>query len=58
MRERIKAERMDKMNRAKAAINEWKRTKPQHEWKRWVSQSTGIDLRFLTRNFTETGGVR
>jgi hypothetical protein len=57
-RERIKAEREDKMNRAKAAIREWTRANTQQEWKRWVSQKTGIDLRFLTRNFTETGGMK
>jgi hypothetical protein len=57
-RERIKAEHDDKMNRAKAAIREWRRAKTQQDWKRWVSQKTGIDLRFLTRNFTVTGGMK
>jgi len=53
--ERIKAERADKIGRAKAAIKEWKAAKPQRGWKHWVSERTAIDLRFLTRNFTETG---
>jgi hypothetical protein len=57
-RERIKAEHDDKMNRSKAALKEWKRAKTQQDWKRWVSQKTGIDLRFLTRNFTETGELK
>ena len=57
-RERIKAEHDDKMNRAKAAIREWKRAKTQQDWKRWVSQKTSIDIRFLSRNFTETGAVK
>jgi hypothetical protein len=57
-RERIKAEYSDKMNRAKAAMKEWKSAKTQQDWKRWVSQKTDIDLRFLTRNFTETGAVK
>jgi hypothetical protein len=57
-RERIKAEHDDKMNRSKAALKDWKRAKNQQDWKRWVSQKTGIDLRFLTRNFTESGGVK
>lgn len=55
---RIKDERKDKIDRAKAAMKEWKRTKNKQDWKRWVSQKTGIDLRFLTRNFTEAGGVK
>lgn len=50
-RERIKAERRDKIDRAKMAMKEWKRAKTLQDWKRWVSQKTGIDLRFLTRNF-------
>ena len=54
-RARIKNERKDKLTRAKAAIKEWRNAKTQEYWKRWVSQKTGIDLRFLTRNFTETG---
>lgn len=57
-RERIKAEHDDKMDRAKAARKDWKRAKTQQDWKRWVSQKTAIDLRFLSRNFTETGGVK
>jgi hypothetical protein len=57
-RERIKAERDEKMNRAKAAMKEWKRAKTQQDWKLWVSQETGIDLRFLTRNFTQTGEAK
>lgn len=57
-RERIKAERDGKMNRVKAAIKEWRHAKTQQDWKRWVAQETGIDLRFLTRNFTETGVVK
>jgi hypothetical protein len=57
-RERIKAEHINKIGRTKAAMKEWKRTKTQQDWKRWVSQKTGIDLRFLTRNFTESGGVK
>lgn len=57
-RERIKAERADKMNRATAAIREWKHATTQQDWKHWVSQKTEIDLRFLTRNFTETGVVK
>ena len=56
--ERIKAERADKIVRAKAAIKEWKAAKSQQGWKQWVSESTAIDLRFLTRNFTETGVVK
>ena len=50
-RGRIKAERRDKIDRAKTAMKEWKRAKTLQDWKRWVSQKTGIDLRFLTRNF-------
>jgi hypothetical protein len=57
-RERIDAEHKAKMNHAKTAIKDWKRAKTQEDWKRWVSQETGINLRFLTRNFTETGEVK
>jgi endogenous inhibitor of DNA gyrase (YacG/DUF329 family) len=57
-RKRIADERKDKLHRAKTAISEWRSAKTQQDWKHWVSQKTGIDLRFLTRNFTETGGVK
>jgi hypothetical protein len=57
-RERIKAEHDKKMERVKAAREQWGRAKTQQDWKRWVSQKTGIDLRFITRNFTETGKVK
>lgn len=57
-RERIEAERRGKMDRVKAAMKEWKRAKTQQSWKLWIAQKTGIDLRFLTRNFTETGAVK
>jgi hypothetical protein len=52
-RERIESERNDKLDRAKVAINQWKREKPNQDWRPWVSQRTGIDLRFLTRHQTE-----
>ena len=57
-RERTQSERKGKLRRAKAAIREWRSAKPLGDWKRWVAQKTDIDLRFLTRNFTETGGVK
>lgn len=57
-REKLKQEREDKIDRAKAAMKEWKRAKTQQGWKPWVSQRTGIDLRFITRNFTEAGVVK
>jgi hypothetical protein len=57
-REKLEQEREDKIDRAKAAMKEWKRAKTQQDWKHWVSQKTDIDLRFLTRNFTESGGVK
>lgn len=52
-RERIERERNDKLDRAKAAMKEWKREKPGDDWRPWVSQRTGIDLRFLTRHQLE-----
>lgn len=57
-RERIARERGDKLLRAKAAIKKWGSASTRQDWKHWVSQKTGIDLRFLTRNFTETGGLK
>ncbi len=47
--ERDAAERKEKLLRAKAAIREWRSAKPQQDWKPWIAQKTGIDLRFLTR---------
>jgi hypothetical protein len=53
-RERIKTERNDKLDRAKTAMNEWKKREHSGEdWKSWVSQRTRIDLRFLTRHQRE-----
>jgi hypothetical protein len=48
-RQRIAAERKDKLKRAKVALTEWRNSKAQQDWKSWVAQRTGIDLRFLTR---------
>lgn len=57
-RQRIAAERKDKIDRAKAALKRLKGTKRRQGWKLLVSKKTGIDLRFLTRNFSETGAVK
>jgi hypothetical protein len=48
-RERIKAERKDKLRRAKTAIKEWRSAKTQEDWKHWVANRASVDLRFLTR---------
>jgi hypothetical protein len=48
-RERIKAERKDKLDRAKTALKKWTRATTQLDWKSWVAQKTKIDPRFLTR---------
>lgn len=48
-RERIAAERKDKLKRAKAAIRKWRSATTQQDWKSWVEQTTKIDPRFLTR---------
>lgn len=52
-RERVEKERNDKLDRAKAVMNAWKREKHSGDWRPWVSERTGIDLRFLTRHKTE-----
>ena len=54
-RERIEAERKNKMASAKAAIREWRKEKPDEGWKKWVAARTKLDLRFLTRAFDEKG---
>ena len=57
-RQKIAAERNGKVQQVKAALAEWRKAKPKMDWKPWVSAHTGIDLRFLTRNFTESGEVK
>lgn len=57
-RQKIAAERKGKVQQVKAALAEWRKAKPKMDWKPWVSARTGIDLRFLTRNFTESGEVK
>jgi len=52
-RERIADERADKLTRATAAMKKWKPAATRQDWKRWVAQKTGIDLRFLTRAVTK-----
>lgn len=52
-RERIKAERDDKLRRAKTAIREWRSAKTQQDWKHWVAKRASVDLRFLTRAVTK-----
>jgi hypothetical protein len=48
-RERIKAERKDKLDRAKKAVKKWTRATTRLDWKSWVAQKAKIDPRFLTR---------
>jgi hypothetical protein len=51
--ERLAKEREDKLERAGAAIKTWSRAATRQDWKRWVANKTGIDLRFLTRAVTK-----
>jgi hypothetical protein len=50
---RLAKEREDKLTRTQAGIEKWIRTKTQQDWKHWVANKTGIDLRFLTRAVSE-----
>jgi hypothetical protein len=52
-RERIASERLDKLARASTAMKKWKSVNTRKDWKHWVAQRTGIDLRFLTRAVTK-----
>ncbi|MGC2246110.1 MAG: hypothetical protein WA609_05875 [Terriglobales bacterium] len=52
-RERIASERKDKLISASAAMKEWGSVNTRKDWKHWVAQRTGIDLRFLTRAVTK-----
>jgi hypothetical protein len=52
-RERIATERSDKLERARAAMRKLNPAATQQDWKHWVANKTGIDLRFLTRAVTK-----
>lgn len=51
-RERIAGERRIKLARTKAAMKKWESVGTRKDWKHWVAQRTGINLRFLTRAVT------
>jgi len=51
-RERLEAERREKLARATRAIQQWKRSRTPLDWKSWVGIKAKLDPRFITRAVT------
>lgn len=60
--ERVSDKREDekkaKLKKVRAAHREWRKSPTSMDWKTWVSKNTGLDKRFLTRNFTKDGRAK
>jgi|SRR5208283_63385 len=51
-------EKKEKLKIVRDAHREWRKSTTSLDWKMWVATRTGIDRRFLTRNFTKEGRIR
>jgi len=60
--ERVSDKREDekkaKLKKVHAAHRKWRKSATSMDWKTWVSKNTGLDQRFLTRNFTKDGRAK
>jgi hypothetical protein len=51
-KERRENEYQDKIARAELAIKKWEQKRRKGDWKKWVRNETGFDLRFITQAVT------